>query len=224
MKHHLTSFLKKAALGTGILTMITLLLLLNYDRLKIVEHHSTQGETSKVIHANITQLSTLIAGEKFKQGNSRYKTTEVSKRAPHTLFELTQNGEPENNNDLLQYLSLSETDRVNDLYINFAENGGDIPMYSQEGFWDSEYFYQDIPAPFITNFFLHLEPQGDQSTKVTVIEVHPGIVVGSRFVLLGHEFYGPHFEKDIRTVAPTTKDRVELLSYIENLAMQDVVR
>lgn len=79
--------------------------------------------------------------------------------------------------------------------------------------WFSEYLQKGKPVPFSTDFLIHLEPIGDDKTRIEVIEYAPRITVGMNFRLCGRHLF-PEFTPDTRPVAPTTKDRREMLDLV----------
>lgn len=88
--------------------------------------------------------------------------------------------------------------------------------------WDSEYHYLGAPAPFNSNFIVHLDCPGATSTTVTVLEADPYVCVGEWFGLeerFGHigPIFSFGFHKDCRAVAPTRSDRADLLAAIKAL-------
>ena len=78
--------------------------------------------------------------------------------------------------------------------------------------WYSEYRSGGNPVRFNTNFIVHLEPTPQGATRVEVIEYLPVVWPGEVFRLCGRA--GPNTYHDIRQVAPTTGDRIEMLNLI----------
>ena len=79
--------------------------------------------------------------------------------------------------------------------------------------WFSEYLDGAKPVPFSTDFLIHLEPIADDRTRIEVIEYAPKVTVGTNFRLCGRHLF-PEFWPDTRPVAPTTKDRQEMLELV----------
>lgn len=91
-----------------------------------------------------------------------------------------------------------------------------------DDWWDSEYRYLGAPAPFGSDFIVHLDCAAPASTTVTVYEADPYVCVGEWFGLReisGHigSRLALGFHKDCREVAPTRIDRAELLTLIKAL-------
>lgn len=85
--------------------------------------------------------------------------------------------------------------------------------------WDSEYYYRGAPAPFSSNFIVHLNCEDPTATTVETFEDGANICVGEWFGL--HGSYGhllPNFSlgfhPDCRLVAPTRTERAELLKQV----------
>jgi hypothetical protein len=79
----------------------------------------------------------------------------------------------------------------------------------------SEYFWRGRPAPFQTDFIVRLQPAAAGGTRLEIVEYRPRVRLGKRFDLRGH--HGPGFYCDIRFVAPTVRDRRELLALVVGL-------
>jgi hypothetical protein len=45
----------------------------------------------------------------------------------------------------------------------------------QDYYWDSEYYCNDRPAKFRSQFVIHIQPQGITSTRIDVIEFQPEV-------------------------------------------------
>ena len=76
--------------------------------------------------------------------------------------------------------------------------------------WFSEYVKNGKPVPFRTDFLIHLEPIEEGETRIEVIEYEPEVTVGANFHLCERHLV-PGVTPDTRPVAPTTKDRREML-------------
>lgn len=106
-----------------------------------------------------------------------------------------------------RYQSIPQDRRNLDFYLyDFSE--GDNPA----NYWASEYYQGDRPALFRCNFIIHHEPDGNGATRVEVFEFIPRVLAGKKFAL---ERHGPGYFSDIRKVAPTTSDRIEVLELIK---------
>ena len=79
--------------------------------------------------------------------------------------------------------------------------------------WFSEYLEDGKPVPFSTDFLTHLEPLADDRTRIEVIEFGPKVTVGTNFRFCGRHLV-PEIWPDTRSVAPTTKDRQEMLDLV----------
>jgi hypothetical protein len=108
---------------------------------------------------------------------------------------------------LQRYLSIDVASRRLDFYLydfSDADNRND--------YWTSDYYRGSEPVLFRCNFIIHHEPEGAGHTKLEIFEYAPRVWVGKKF---GFERHGPGFYLDIRKVAPTTSDRVDLLTFVE---------
>lgn len=74
----------------------------------------------------------------------------------------------------------------------------------------SEYQSRGKPVRFNTNFIVHVEPTPQGGTRVEIIENLPYVWPGEVFRFCGRA--GPNTYHDIRQVAPTTSDRIEMLN------------
>lgn len=105
---------------------------------------------------------------------------------------------------LQRYLSLDRRQRERDLYL-YQPTG---PHY-----WPSEYQLHDRPLPFSTDFIVHLQPVDSGHTRIEVIELMPRVQLGEKWAFARHGV-GIGRVEDVRAVAPTTRDRLELLARI----------
>jgi hypothetical protein len=113
-------------------------------------------------------------------------------------MELKAKGNPA----LERFLSVPAEARNPDLYVwGFGDN-----------YWYSEYQSGGKPVRFNTSFIIHLEPTLEGATRVEVIEYLPVVWPGEVFRFCGRA--GPNTYHDIRQVAPTTIDRVEMLNLV----------
>ena len=76
--------------------------------------------------------------------------------------------------------------------------------------WFSEYMHEGKRLPFNTNFFIHLESIGENEIRIEVIEYFARVDAGRTFRLCTRHG-GPMFVRDKQEVAPTTRDRREML-------------
>jgi hypothetical protein len=112
----------------------------------------------------------------------------------------------EHNPALQRYLEIKSELRNRDFYL----------LPSPDFYWpSSEYIYSEAPAQFTCGFIIHLQPTGESTTKMEVIETLPLVKIGKRLGVSAHTGPLPWFFDDIRPVAPTTEDRLDLLSEIE---------
>jgi hypothetical protein len=103
---------------------------------------------------------------------------------------------------LRRYLEVRSDLRKNDFYL----------LPPTDFYWpSSEYVYRGKPAPFACGFIVHLQATGSSMTRVEVIETLPLVKIGRRLGISAHTGPLPWFFDDIRPVAPTTEDRLELL-------------
>lgn len=220
-----------------VIAVVAFAVLLNYHKFKKIEWRASDNETSIVasLPVNISTVSSAIenifnpgkdaysyppAINKFSPNDKLYyfylysarSVNEPNGRFP-TDYALLQRAEIENNPTLKEYTSLDPNLRNNDYYLVHLDP--EALGLGGNSFWYSEYYYQGQPAKFKTDFLIHLESSEDSSTKIKVFEVTPTIVVGQRFELFGHAIVSPHFGEDRRTVAPTIRDRVELVDKIK---------
>ena len=108
---------------------------------------------------------------------------------------------------LRRYLSIDVARRRLDFYLyDFSDAD------NRKDYWTSEYYRGSEPVLFRCNFIIHHEPEGAGHTKVEIFEYAPRVWVGKKF---GFERHGLGYYLDIRKVAPTTSDRVELLALLE---------
>ncbi|MBD8525625.1 hypothetical protein [Pseudomarimonas arenosa] len=105
---------------------------------------------------------------------------------------------------LRRYLGLSEEVRGQDLYL-YQPTG---PHY-----WDSEYVQDQRVLPFSCQFVVHLREAGADTTRIEVIEVMPQVVMGTKWAFARHGI-GIERVPDVQRVAPTTRDRQQLLARI----------
>ena len=82
--------------------------------------------------------------------------------------------------------------------------------------WRSEYETAAGPTKFRCGFILHFEQGRPLSTEVQVYEKTPQVWVGERWAFSRHRI-GFGKVRDIRFVAPTVKDRLDLLDALNGL-------
>lgn len=112
-----------------------------------------------------------------------------------------------NEESINRYLSIAPERRKLDFYLyDFSDAD------NRESYWTSEYYLGDDPAPFRCNFIIHHEAEDTTRTKVEVYEFTPRVWVGDKFTVDRH---GPGRRLDIRTVAPTVSDRIQLLDLLK---------
>lgn len=105
------------------------------------------------------------------------------------------------NKHLTDYVRLTEEDRKYDVYL----------CYFGTEYWYSEYYWDNKPAKFQCNFIVHLEPDGNNRTKIRIYQYQPQVWVGTKF---GWQHYGLGSSNDTRWVEPTVQDSLELLALI----------
>jgi hypothetical protein len=108
----------------------------------------------------------------------------------------------ENNVGLSRYARLEDEARMRDFFVRAPYRD-----------WVSEYLKDGKQLPFSTDFLVHLEPIDDGRTRIEVIEYAPKVTVGTNFRLCGRHLF-PEVTPDTRPVAPTTKDRQEMLELV----------
>ena len=113
-------------------------------------------------------------------------------------MELKAKGNPA----LERFVKLPTETRTRDFYV----------WALSDHYWFSEYHDGGEPVRFKTHFIVHLEPTSDSETSVEVIEYLPVVWPGDVFRWCGRA--GPNTYHDIRPVAPTTADRVEMLNLV----------
>ena len=79
--------------------------------------------------------------------------------------------------------------------------------------WTSEVRVRGRPLRFSCDFILHLEAAGAHATRLEALEVRPQVVAGSHFGFTAHGL-GIDWVETRRPVAPTRRDRVDLLARI----------
>ena len=117
------------------------------------------------------------------------------------------------NDALARYRALSAAVKRDDLFAYDFSDADDARSY-----WVSEYYVADQQAPFRCNFLIHLESSTAAATRIEVLELSPRVWAGKKFSVEAH---GPGTHLDIRDVAPTTADRVELLELLRRLITGD---
>lgn len=119
-----------------------------------------------------------------------------------------------------QYIVAPELQRYFDLPP--SQRGLDFMLLHDGQRWDSEYYYRGAPAPFLSNFIIHLACDDPAATTVQIYEYGAQICVGEWFGLRaidGHTMpslsFGHH--PDCRLVPATRGERAELLRQIQAL-------
>ena len=94
------------------------------------------------------------------------------------------------------------------------ERAQDVFLYdARDCKWVSEYRARGRPVRFSCDFILHLEVAGAHATRLEALEVRPQVTIGSRLGFTAHGL-GIGWVEIRRAVAPTRRDRVELLARI----------
>lgn len=116
--------------------------------------------------------------------------------------------------DDFQIRQWAKTDPYLRAYVAVPKNN-DFYLYEPTGdyYWFSDYYYNDAPAKFRCAFLIHLESEGNDSTRLAVFEYLPTIWVGKRFGFSAHAI-GLTSLYDIRLVEATNSDRIRLLNKI----------
>lgn len=156
------------------------------------------GVTAEAAHERLASKleDELKSHENF--AGSRVVTREGNKFPTQGLMEAHAN----DNVGLARYARLGKEAWTLDFYVRAPYKD-----------WSSEYLQDGKPAPFSTDFLIHLEPIDKDRTRIEVIEYAPQITVGMNFRLCGRHLF-PEYTPDTRPVAPTTKDRREMLDLV----------
>jgi hypothetical protein len=191
--------------------------LLVYPRRKVIEKReaSQLSAVSVVVQLPIVKITEAVQ-KAFNQGSRL--GMDVTNKFPqdskfHYLYlyrmddpaiDLQSQISSNNEESLRRYSTLDATLRKDDYYL--YDPTGDY-------YWYSEYYWNGNPVKFRCGFIIHLEAQGNSSTKIEVLEYLPFVWAGEQFEIFGHS--GPRFYHDIRSVQPTTRDRAEVLEVIK---------
>jgi len=114
--------------------------------------------------------------------------------------------EAHDNRALERYAGLDDEGRRLDFFVRGPSKA-----------WPSEYLKNGKPADFNTDFIVHLSSVDDGATRIEVIQYAPRVTVGRGFELFGRQVL-PELTRDRRAVAPTTKDREEMLELVLRIA------
>ena len=112
---------------------------------------------------------------------------------------------------LRRYFGLASESRRNDTALE--DPSGE--------YWPSEYYSNGKPVGFHASFIMHLEPAGPSETIIDVIEYNCQIWVGETFGWSSHTGPVPGWFRDTRWVAPTDKDRCDVLNAIVGSLQQE---
>lgn len=115
----------------------------------------------------------------------------------------------DNNVALIRYARVGEAARTRDFFVTGPFKD-----------WYSEYSNKGKRLPFNTNFFIHLEPIEEARTRIEVIEYFPRVGAGSTLRLCTRHG-GPMLVRDVRPVAPTTRDRREMLDLVTRVVERE---
>ena len=125
-----------------------------------------------------------------------------SHTSEHTSDDYQLRAHSADNPALQRYVELSPDLRKDDFYL----------LPATDFYWpSSEYVYHGKPALFACGFIIHVQDVAGSATKLEVIETSPLVKVGKRIGLSAHTGPFPQLFDDIRSVAPTTEDRFDLL-------------
>ncbi len=102
-----------------------------------------------------------------------------------------------------RYLARGVPERAQDVFLYNARDCN----------WASEVRARGRPLPFSCDFILHLEAAGAHATRLEALEVRPQVVAGSHLGFAAHGL-GIDWVETRRPVAPTRRDRVDLLAGI----------
>jgi hypothetical protein len=135
-----------------------------------------------------------------------------SHTSEHTSDDYQLRAHSAGNPALQRYVELSPDLRENDFFLLLP---------ATDFYWpSSEYVYRGKPALFACGFIIHVQDVAGSATKLEVIETSPLVKIGKRIGVSAHTGPLPQLFDDIRSVAPTTEDRLELLQELERV-MQD---
>lgn len=130
----------------------------------------------------------------------------------------------------LGFVIIQRRDTIEPVYLSFETS--EYPVFGKEVFKDPHnsndlylscnsvissrtYFALDDPLPYEVAFHIHFVPVGNDSTKVTVMAINPG-------VLKGVAGWGPHGLYSMQiSVEPTTIEEYTILLYIGFLLEED---
>ena len=212
---------KSVKIITIILFIIGILFIFNYQKFKKIENHrASEGQNVSVILPNSPTQVVEVIKDSFNSGAdyTSQKFSQDNKFAHLRLYDssdplfqdvqerLRYNGFANESPEIIAYGSMSNVSKNNDFYL-YGPTG--------DYYWDSEYFYQNKPAPFRTDFIIHLEPTENNQTKIDIFELLPRIHVGEYIGFGGHTGPIPGKFWDIRWVDPTTSDKVDVLNVIK---------
>jgi len=173
------------------------------DNLKLKTVSSVFAMDQETLAQNIVRVfrhKRLPTDNKF----SRFTLAQAGDEKFPAEYQLTHYKDDES---VARYLSIPLERRKLDFYL-YDYSDADKPT----SYWASEYYQGDEPTLFRCNFIIHHEPDGKGGTLVEIFEFAPRVWVGKKF---GFEAHGPGYYLDIRDVAPTTSDRVELLDLLK---------
>lgn len=211
---------KSIKIITVILLSIGIVFIFNYQKFKKIESRRPSGaQEVSVVLSNSQKQITEVIKDSFNSGSDYtfQKFSQDNKFAHLRLYDssdplfqdvqerLSYNGFTDESSEILAYKAISSSSKSDGFYL--YEPSGDY-------YWNSEYYYQNKPAPFRTGFIIHIESVTNNQTKIQIFELLPEIRVGNYIGFGGHSGLLPGKFWDIRQVEPTISDKIDLLNVI----------
>ena len=146
-------------------------------------------------------------GVNLKGRFSHFWLSPISQVFPDpSLLEVWLPSNRQDNPPLLRYVQTDPRSRKDDFVLSTP---------SRYEWRSAEYLFQGKPAKFTCDFIIRMEDTGTSQTTIEIIEIMPTVTAGRRFEMPAHGFV-PQFFPNQQYVAPTNKDRQELLDAIKD--------
>jgi hypothetical protein len=201
--------------------VVGVLFIFNCHKFKKIEHRKTSElqDISALLPKSPTQVMEAIKSS-FNSGSdyTSQKFSQDNKFAHLRLYDSSNPLFQDVQERLVYYMSTNKSSEIRTYAaMPIALKSNDFYLYEPTGdcYWDSEYYYQDKPAPFITSFIIHLDSAGNNQTKIQIFELSPQIHIGEYIGFGGHSGPFPGKFWDIREVEPTVSDKIDVLSVIK---------
>lgn len=198
----------------GTLLVLGLAFLIFSPEPRITREGATVDFVERTVHLSVQTVHARLASGLEREAQSHrdfggpsLMVADYGSRGFPTLYQMRD--QLGTNPGLSRYAGLGETAWKQDFSVKAGSAG-----YRH---WFSEYLNNGQPVPFSTDFLIHLEPLGTYDTRIEVIEYAPKVIVGTKFRLCGRHLF-PEVSNDTRPVAPTTKDRHEMLDLVLQVA------